>query len=448
MKVVRRNKSKIISDKIWIFARKTENTMFKDQNANVKMQNLKFNIQYSLFNIRYSFLILSSLLFGSTVLFAQLNAGPDVTINPGVPVTLTAKYGEDLIAIPVTLKDDDITSTPNAIGFSFNFYGNIYQDFFIGSNGWISFDYNTLWARGNPAYHIPSSATDCPKNCIFGPMQDYDPSLSQSPYIYYKTIGTTPSRKLVVMWCQTPIKWCTNDVVTFQIILNEGDNTIENHVFSKPLCTNPGNDKATLGIQDKDGINFKEIINYNYTPFALSQQAWKYVPVPNVVDRYTVDPITFQLLPITPGDKISYFWYEGTSKETFSTEKSIVVTPNETTTYTVFCTICNGATFDTTVTVTVVPKIPDAFTPNGDGLNDTFKIIGLPASSITKFNIKIYNRWGQMVFTSNDIEESWDGTMNNNGVDLCPDGAYAWVIYYENANKTKVTNKGSVILLR
>ena len=60
---------------------------------------------------------------------------------------------------------------------------------------------------------------------------------------------------------------------------------------------------------------------------------------------------------------------------------------------------------------TVVPKplvyIPNAFTPNGDGLNDGF---GVKAEGIEHFKMEIYNRWGEMIFSTTDINEQWDGT--------------------------------------
>jgi gliding motility-associated-like protein len=51
--------------------------------------------------------------------------------------------------------------------------------------------------------------------------------------------------------------------------------------------------------------------------------------------------------------------------------------------------------------------IPNAFTPNGDGLNDFF-IIRSPY--VDQFALRIYNRWGQEVFATNDINIGWDGT--------------------------------------
>lgn len=58
-----------------------------------------------------------------------------------------------------------------------------------------------------------------------------------------------------------------------------------------------------------------------------------------------------------------------------------------------------------------IPKptmyIPSAFTPNGDGVNDFF---GVKAEGLKAFKLEIYNRWGEVVFASDDIYDLWDGT--------------------------------------
>ncbi len=51
--------------------------------------------------------------------------------------------------------------------------------------------------------------------------------------------------------------------------------------------------------------------------------------------------------------------------------------------------------------------IPSAFTPNGDGINDSF---GVKAEGIGLFKLQIFNRWGELVFESDDIYKFWDGT--------------------------------------
>src|SRR5512138_1006816 len=84
--------------------------------------------------------------------YSQFSAGRDDTINPGVPVTLTATYG--LIGNGITISDDDVDG-PFPIGFSFSYFGNIYTEFYIGANGWISFSPNPNAAGTRQAFAVP-----------------------------------------------------------------------------------------------------------------------------------------------------------------------------------------------------------------------------------------------------------------------------------------------------
>jgi len=380
------------------------------------------------------FVILFTLLSAS--LFAQLDAGVDDTINPGVPVTLTANYG--LIGNGVTISDDGVEG-PFPIGFDFIFFGIQYSAFSIGANGWISFTHNTYWGGVNNAIFIPSSADGSPKNCILGPMQDYNPLMAGSPYIFYRMTGESPHRKLIVMWCQTPMRFCEQIAATFQIVLIEPD-TIECHIFSKPECSDNDN-KATLGIQNPAGtIGGVAIPGKNATSWTANRISYRFVPAAS--NSYNFDSIPFSLQPITPGEKISYNWYKG--NELISENQSVLVIPEETTQYRAHATICNGEEFSDTVTVVVFPNIPNAFTPNGDGLNDDFLIKGVPPENITLFNMQIFNRWGQLVFSTNNISQAWDGKLMGA---VCDEGVYSWVIYYEDNAKRKVSNKGTVLLL-
>jgi gliding motility-associated-like protein len=373
-------------------------------------------------------------------LFAQLDAGPNDTINSGVAVTLTATYGE--IATGIVTSDDGVEG-PFPIGFTLSFYGTIFNEFYIGANGWISFAPNPN-SKGIRELLIPSSLFSSPKSCICGPFVDLNPIQAGSPYIFYLTIGQAPSRKLVVMWCQVPLFGCEDTkIATFQIVLNEGSNTIENHIFTKPYCDNPSVIKeATLGVQNSTGLFGTTVPGRNHTIWEVTTpEAWKYTPTS--IDSFQVSSIPFHLEPIVPGEKISYTWYTGS--DYLAEGQSVTVAPKETTQYKVIATLCSGEKFTDSLTVFVIPNIPNAFSPNGDGINDKFNIVGIPPENITRFNIEIYDRWGQMVFHSDDIQDSWDG--KRDGMP-CPVGVYAWVMYWEDNNKTKITNKGTITLVR
>lgn len=67
-------------------------------------------------------------------------------------------------------------------------------------------------------------------------------------------------------------------------------------------------------------------------------------------------------------------------------------------------------------------KVPNVFTPNGDGSNDEFRVV---YRSIKEYNIWVYNRWGHLVYKSNDPAKGWDGTINGRPAAV---GAYYYVI--------------------
>jgi gliding motility-associated-like protein len=86
--------------------------------------------------------------------------------------------------------------------------------------------------------------------------------------------------------------------------------------------------------------------------------------------------------------------------------------------------------------------VPNAFTANNDGLNDGFGVVG---TAINEFTIKIYNRWGEQLYESSNIDEKWIPTYRNEDV---PMGTYIYVIRYTNFENKVFQKKGTINLLR
>lgn len=101
----------------------------------------------------------------------------------------------------------------------------------------------------------------------------------------------------------------------------------------------------------------------------------------------------------------------------------------------------NGVT-STSNTTEVVPYmsiyIPNSFTPNGDGLNDTFGAYG---EAIREFKMQVYNRWGQMIFESNNVNQQWDGTHLGQKV---PQGSYVYKVIAKGIVGKQTTKDGTV----
>jgi len=93
------------------------------------------------------------------------------------------------------------------------------------------------------------------------------------------------------------------------------------------------------------------------------------------------------------------------------------------------------------ILVGLPPALPTAFTPNGDGENDVFIIRGGPFDEV---DFKVYNNWGQLIFTSNDVNVGWDGTYNGEDAPL---GVYTWTFTVV-VNETVITKEGDVTLMR
>ncbi|MBI4930536.1 MAG: gliding motility-associated C-terminal domain-containing protein [Bacteroidetes bacterium] len=87
--------------------------------------------------------------------------------------------------------------------------------------------------------------------------------------------------------------------------------------------------------------------------------------------------------------------------------------------------------------------LPNAFSPNDDGENDDFKIYG---GTPSEFRLRIFNRWGEKLFDSNNPNEGWDGKHKEQE---CPSGVYSWVVSYFNSCSDNMQQiSGNVTLLR
>ncbi|MEX2596461.1 MAG: gliding motility-associated C-terminal domain-containing protein, partial [Salibacteraceae bacterium] len=87
---------------------------------------------------------------------------------------------------------------------------------------------------------------------------------------------------------------------------------------------------------------------------------------------------------------------------------------------------------------------PNAFTPDGDGYNDFFKIVG---RNIYNTHLVIYDRWGHVLFQSKDLERGWDGKDQVKGNDV-QIGAYFWQMTFETEMGRQLSDKGKVNLIR
>jgi gliding motility-associated-like protein len=147
------------------------------------------------------------------------------------------------------------------------------------------------------------------------------------------------------------------------------------------------------------------------------------------------------LLSIDNDPNIKYLWKP-------NLEIINAITVSEEGTYTVKATNADGCSTEKSVLMLqrCVSKIlaPNIFTPNGDGDNDFFLV---STEDVSDFQLKIFNRWGEMMFSSNTESEVWDGNFQGS---KAPEGTYTYQLNYKNARQPLeiLTYSGMVLLVR
>lgn len=109
----------------------------------------------------------------------------------------------------------------------------------------------------------------------------------------------------------------------------------------------------------------------------------------------------------------------------------------------VFKEICSDTAFQNLVVGgNDTLQVPNVFTPNGDSINDRFEII---LENISSYQIQIFNRWGELLFTSQEVNVHWDGKYKQRE---CPDGVYFYIIEARSNSGREYNLSGTVTLLR
>jgi gliding motility-associated-like protein len=85
---------------------------------------------------------------------------------------------------------------------------------------------------------------------------------------------------------------------------------------------------------------------------------------------------------------------------------------------------------------------PTTFTPNKDGINELFTPTG---TLIIEYSLVIFNRWGQLIFKSDDLNFGWDGTYLGQE---CPTGSYPYICKYKDVHNKRYVKSNNVILCR
>ncbi len=208
--------------------------------------------------------------------------------------------------------------------------------------------------------------------------------------------------------------------------------------------TEPGEYTIRLSVTSPTGCsstqtfrNFVEIldgfsIDFNYSP-----------PMPTIQQN----SVTFMAESEVPGES---FWSFGDGN--FSVEDRPTHTYTDTGLYLVslILTDATGCRDSLSKEIYIAPIVdlifPNAFTPDGDDTNDIFRGVG-QVSLISYYELLIFDRWGKIVFKTNDPLEGWNGKMNNSGQQL-PMGVYTYLSRYDVPRSERQERRGIATLLR
>ncbi|MBK6984976.1 MAG: gliding motility-associated C-terminal domain-containing protein [Bacteroidetes bacterium] len=184
----------------------------------------------------------------------------------------------------------------------------------------------------------------------------------------------------------------------------------------------------------------KDTIQKNVTVIAGPNADFSINPNP----AQALETVTFTDLSTGPSSLVNWYWAFGDSA--VGNSQNITHVYDNQGVLPVFLVVkdINGCLDSARkdISIILLPDVPTAFTPNGDGQNDLFLVRGGPFKTI---NIRVYNNWGQLIFETNDQFEGWNGTFNGTEQPL---GVFVWVVEVEMFNGEKIKKTGDVTLLR
>jgi gliding motility-associated-like protein len=224
-----------------------------------------------------------------------------------------------------------------------------------------------------------------------------------------------------------------------------GDGNISSQVNATNCYQLPGTYSVSYACTDANGCTGSDTIIAMIDVFASPVAAFASTP------SGTVEPnVAINFFDLSTGSPSQWNWtFTGPSGTTSSTNQNPNYTPADTGNYSVMLVVSNAqGCSDTLITTFFVENpcgeifVPNAFSPNGDGQNDTLFIYGGCLEFVT---LEIYSRWGEMVFSTRDASRGWDGTWRDQ---QCEPGVFTYVLTGQRLDGTAVSRRGNITIIR
>jgi gliding motility-associated-like protein len=219
-----------------------------------------------------------------------------------------------------------------------------------------------------------------------------------------------------------------------------GDGSVSNAPNPTHTFTQPGNYNVTLVSEINTGCNTTVTATVNAYSLPVADFSHNFI---NSVYYISQSSLVIQN---TSTGGISYFWDFGNGDQAVGFEPEYTYTVPGI--YTITLIVTNQSGCKDTITKNIEVKlrenfyIPNAFSPNGDNINDYFRIYG---ENLVEAHIIIFNRWGEMFFAADQVDFKWDGTYKGFPV---PIDVYSYIVKAVGYHGETYDRKGTVTVVR
>ncbi len=234
---------------------------------------------------------------------------------------------------------------------------------------------------------------------------------------------------------------CSGDTAFLSISGAQNYHWYPNYSLDNDLSANPHAFPAQTTHYTAEAVDTNNCFNYANITVTVQQK-----PIVNIADTTVIigEPV---LLDATSDEISSYYWsslYDISCPDC----SSIEVKPTERTIFNLsYSDTSNCFTLNKDIVIDIIEAytvdVPNAFTPNGDGKNDVIYVRGWGMKELLDF--KIFNRFGELVFSSNNISQGWDGTNAGNSLNI---ETFTYQVRVQTYDNTILTKAGTIKLIK
>ncbi|MEZ4888692.1 MAG: gliding motility-associated C-terminal domain-containing protein [Chitinophagales bacterium] len=308
--------------------------------------------------------------------------------------------------------------------------------------------------NGNLLAVGPSYLTDVPGSYFAVAVNESDTTCISSPTAFNLSLQVPAESSFTA----TASDGCVGDAIEFSLasgiaeniayiwtfIDTESGDTIAEHIGAEPF---------TMTF-DSTGMYEVQLLAVSTDPSVCDGSTNLEVTISDMAVE-TIEDVLITLgeileIPVdisaTIGENLQFNWSASTGELPCEDCEFLTVSPLQNTRYTIVVTDEYGCAATADVTVRVesneMALVPNAFSPNGDGVNDRFYVLG---RNIETIDLQIYNRFGERIFQTSTVGDGWDGTYKNQDLDI---GSYAYFVVVTYRSGDRELLKGNVTLIR